>query len=95
MHKCGCHPKAVGIAIDNIYMSAMSKRFTRQTLTPRQKYTTIHSVITTVRRCGSIVAKNSHLDYAIPEGVLSIAIRAHFWQPQKKNGIDQALTSAG
>jgi len=84
MHKCGCHPKAVGIAIDNIYMSAMSKRFTRQTLTPRQKYTTIHSVITTVRRCGSIVAKNSHLDYAIPEGVLSIEIRAHFSQPQKK-----------
>ena len=34
-----------------------------------------------IRRCGSTVAKNQK--EMLPEGVLSIAIRADFWQPQK------------
>ena len=34
-----------------------------------------------ITRCGSIVAKN--IKEMLPDGVLSIAIRADFWQPQK------------
>jgi len=36
----------------------------------------------TIRRCNSIIAKNKE---TLPEGVLSIVIRAHFWQPQKND----------
>ena len=41
---------------------------------------TTHDAVAPHRRCGSIVAKNYEMR---PAGVLSIAIRADFWQPQK------------
>ena len=39
--------------------------------------------------------RSQELKEMLPEGVLSIAIRAHFWQSQKRNksGIDRILTS--